>query len=115
MAAGFEGKVARVDVVLDTVGSDTQQRSWQVMKKGGILVSTVGISSPHAAAREGVRAEPVGVHPNPIQLARLAALIDDKKLHPVIQSVLPLSEAAKAQQLSQAGHVRGKVVLKVAD
>ena len=115
MAGGFEAKVAGVDVVLDTIGSDTQQRSWKVLKKGGILVSTVGISFPQAAASEGVRGEPVGVHPNPIQLARIAALIDDKKLHPVIQSVLPLAEAAEAQRLSQAGHVRGKVVLKVTD
>ncbi len=37
----FEDVVRDVDVVLDTRGGDTQQRSWQVLKKGGVLVSAV--------------------------------------------------------------------------
>ena len=45
----FEEAVHDVDVVLDTIGGDTQERSWQVLKKGGILVATLGISSPDAA------------------------------------------------------------------
>src|SRR5947209_11281791 len=54
-AVRFEDVVRDVDVVLDTIGRDTQQRSWKVLKPGGILVSTVGISSPEMAAERGVR------------------------------------------------------------
>ena len=50
----FEKAVQDVDVVLDTIGGDTQQRSRQVLRKGGILVATLGISSPESAHDRGV-------------------------------------------------------------
>lgn len=111
----FEDAVSGVDVVLDTQGGETQQRSWQVLKKGGILVATVGISSPAATAEHGVRGKALVVHPDTNQLTQIAALIDVGDLKPLIQSVLPLAEAARAHELSQAGHIRGKIVLKVRD
>jgi len=111
----FEEAVSDVDVVLDTIGGETQQRSWQVLKKGGILVATLGISSPGAPGEHGVRGAGVSVHPDPAQLARIAALIDAGDLKPVISAVLPLTEAARAHELSQTGHVGGKIVLKVGD
>jgi NADPH:quinone reductase-like Zn-dependent oxidoreductase len=111
----FEEAVSGVDVVLDTLGGETQLRSWPVLKKGGILVSTLGVSSPEAAADQGVRGEGVLVHPDAGQLARLAELIDAKALIPVIRSTLPLTEAAKAHELSQSGRVRGKLVLRVSE
>ena len=111
----FEDTVKGVDVVLDTQGGETQQRSWQVLKKGGILVATIGISSPEAAAEHGVQGKALAVHPDANQLAQIAALIDVGDLKPLIQSVLPLAEAARAHELSQAGHVRGKIVLNVRD
>jgi NADPH:quinone reductase-like Zn-dependent oxidoreductase len=111
----FEEAVSGVDVVLDTLGGETQLRSWPVLKKGGILVSTLGISSPEAAATQGVRGEGILVHPDAGQLTRLAELIDARALIPVIRSTLPLTEAAKAQELSQTGRVRGKLVLRVSE
>ncbi len=111
----FEAAVGDVDVVLDTIGGETQQRSWQVLKKGGILVATLGISSAEAPGEHGVRGAGVSVHPDPAQLARIAALIDAGDLKPVIAAVLPLTEAARAHELSQTGHGRGKIVLKVRD
>ena len=60
----FEEVVHNVDVVLDTIGGDTQERSWQVLRKGGILVATLGISSQEAARKHGVRGEGVMVHPD---------------------------------------------------
>jgi NADPH:quinone reductase-like Zn-dependent oxidoreductase len=109
----FEEALHDVDVVLDLIGGDTQQRSWKVLKKGGILVATLGISSAETAAEHGVRGEGVMVHPDTEQLARIAALIDEGNLKPVVSRVLPLAEAGKAHELSQTGHVRGKIVLKV--
>ena len=111
---GFEEVVKDVDVVLDTIGGDTQHRSWQVLKKGGILVSTLGISSPDAGRKYEVRGEGIMVHPDPAQLGYIAELIDKGNLRPAITEILPLFEAARAQELSQTGHVRGKIVLQVA-
>jgi len=109
----FEKAVQDVNVVLDTIGGDTQQRSWQVLKKGGILVATLGISSPEGARDHGVRGEGILVHPDAAQLTQIAALIDAGKMKPAVASILPLAEAAQAHELSQTGHVRGKIVLRV--
>ena len=109
----FEEAVQDVDVVLDTIGGDTQQRSWQVLKKGGILVATLGISSQEAARQHGVRGEGVMVHPDASQLGQIAALIDAGNLRPAVNTILPLAEAARAHELSQTGHARGKIVLQV--
>ena len=55
-SVAFETVVRDVDVVLDTIGGDTQARSWMVLKKGGVLVSTVSPPSPQeAAARRRAR------------------------------------------------------------
>lgn len=109
----FEEVVSEVDVVLDTIGGDTQERSWQVLKKGGMLVATLGISSPEAARQHGVRGEGVRVHADTAQLTQIAALIDAGDLKPAVTTMLPLAEAARAHELGQTGHVRGKIVLKV--
>lgn len=111
----FESAVSDVDVVLDTQGGETQQRSWKVVRTGGTLVSTVGISSPEAAAEHGARGKHVRVRADANQLAQIAALIDTGDLKPFVNSVLPLAEAASAHELSQSGHVRGKIVLQVRD
>jgi NADPH:quinone reductase-like Zn-dependent oxidoreductase len=109
----FEKAVHDVDVVLDTIGGDTQERSWRVLKKGGILVATLGISSPEAAHRHGVRGEGVMVRPDAAQLTQIAALIDAGDLKPTVTTILRLAEAQQAHELSQTGHVRGKIVLQV--
>lgn len=112
-ATRFEEAVHDADVVLDTIGGDTQLRSWQVLKKGGILVATLGITSPEAGRQYGVRGEGVMVHPDAAQLSQIAALIDAGDLKPALSSVLPLAEAARAHELSQTGHARGKILLQV--
>jgi len=109
----FEDEVRDVDVVLDLIGGETQQRSWGVLKKGGILVSTLGISSPEAATEHGVRGETVVRHPDADQLTQIAELIDKGEVKVVVQMILPLAEARRAQEISQAGAARGKIVLQV--
>jgi NADPH:quinone reductase-like Zn-dependent oxidoreductase len=110
----FEDDVRGVDVVLDTIGGEAQHRSWKVLKEGGILVSIAGQPSREEATAHGVRAGYIFVQPNAAQLAEIAALADSGKLKPVIETVLPLSETRRAHEISQAGHVRGKIVLNVA-
>jgi NADPH:quinone reductase-like Zn-dependent oxidoreductase len=107
----FEDVVREVDVVLDTIAGDTEERSWQVLKKGGILVSILKRPSPEKAAADEARGGYVFVQPNAAELAEIATLIDSGKLKPVVETVLPLSEARRAQELNQGGHARGKIVL----
>jgi len=109
----FEEAVHDVDVVLDTMAGDTRQRSWQVLKKGGILVATLGISDQEIEQQQGVRGGGLMVHPDFDQLTQIATLIDDGNLKPTVTTVLPLEEAARAHELNQTGHVRGKIVLQV--
>ena len=109
----FEDVVHDVDVVFDTIGGDTQKRSWKVLKKGGILVSIVGPPSAEEAAAHGVRQASVFVQPSAAQLTELAKLVESGKLRPIVETVLPLSEARHAHELSQTGHTRGKIVLRV--
>ena len=108
----FEDVVRDVDVVLDTIGGDTQERSFKVLKKGGILVSIVQPPSQELATKYGVRALFYGAHPSSSDLTEIAKLIDSGKVRTVVETVLPLAEARHAHELSQSGHARGKIVLK---
>ena len=110
----FEDVVHDADVVLDTVGGDTQERSFKALKKGGILVSIVQPPSQELAEKYGVRALFYGGHPSSSNLAEIARLIDSGMVKTVVDTVLPLAEARRAQELSQSGHARGKIVLKAA-
>lgn len=112
--ARFDDHVHDVDVVFDTIGGDTLKRSWKVLKKGGILVSTVETPSAEEAPAHGVRAALVSMQVDPDQLAEIAKLVDSGMLRPIVEAVFPLSEARHAQELSQTGHARGKIVLKIA-
>jgi len=112
----FEQVVHDVDLVFDTVGGDTLERSWQVVKPGGVLVSVV---SPRPSFEEakahGVRPVWFIVEPNREQLIQIGALIDAGRIRPIIETVLPLSQARQAYEQGAKGHTRGKIVLRVVD
>lgn len=113
----FEAVVDTIDLVLDCVGGDMPTRSYEVLKRGGTLItipSGTDIRVEEAQAH-GVRAEWMLVQPNAQQLRELADLIDAGAVRPVVSHVLPLAEAQKAHQLSEAGHVRGKIVLRIGE
>jgi len=111
----FEDAARNIDIVLDTIGGETQERSWSVLKKGGNLVSLVQPPSEEKAKELGVRAAFVAGHPSGAQLAEIAKIIDSGKLAPVIDRILPLSEVRRAHELSQSGHTRGKIALRVSN
>lgn len=109
----FEDVVRDVDLVLDTMGGETRERSWRVLKKGGILVSIVGPPAAEDAARHGVRAAGVFVQPNAAELDQISALVDAGKVKPIVEAVLPLQDAKRAHEMNQTLHTRGKIVLQV--
>jgi NADPH:quinone reductase-like Zn-dependent oxidoreductase len=111
----FETVVHDVDVVLDTIGSDTQVRSFGVLRKDGFLVSIVELPSPELTTQHGVRSAMLPAQPNAAQLNEITELIDSGKLKPFVETVLPLSEARQAHEMSQSGRTRGKIVLQVVD
>src|SRR6476469_8501707 len=111
----FEDIARKIDIVLDTIGDETQERSWSVLKKGGVLVSLVQPPSEEKAKELGFRAAIIGVQPNGAQLAEIAKIIDAGKLAPVIDRILPLSEVRRAHELNQSGHTHGKIVLRVSN
>jgi NADPH:quinone reductase-like Zn-dependent oxidoreductase len=108
----FEEVVKEVDVVYDTVGGDTLERSFQVLKRGGFLVSTVAPPSKEKAEEFGVRIAMVGVLPSARQLEEINRLIAAGKLKTYVAMILPLAEVRKAHQYSESGRTRGKIVLK---
>ncbi|WP_431859008.1 NADP-dependent oxidoreductase [Azospirillum sp.] len=112
-ATRFEDAARDVDVVFDTIGGETQQRSWSVLKPGGIQVSIVSPPPEETAKARGVRAGYLFIGPNAAVLTEIAGLIDEGRVRPIIGEVMPLAEARRAHELSQTGHARGKIVLRV--
>jgi NADPH:quinone reductase-like Zn-dependent oxidoreductase len=114
-AERFEDSVTGVDVVLDTVGGDTQQRSLSVLKPGGILVSVVSPVPEKAQKRYGIRAAYFYVDVTTALLNRITELFERGKLVTNVGTVLPLEEARIAHEMLEgAPHKRGKIVLRVA-
>lgn len=107
----FEDVAHGVDVVLDPVGGDVLERSLDVLRPGGRLVSLVADPDAERAAGRGVEASRILVHPDAAQLADVAALVEAGALLPVVGAELSLAEAAEAHRLGEQGHNRGKTVL----
>lgn len=112
-ATQFEDVVEPVDVVFDTLGGDVQERSWQVVKPGGLLVSVVSPPPEDRAAAHQCRSAYVFIEPRADWLREIAALIDAGQIKPIVETVLPLDRAAEAHTLSQSGRTRGKIVFQV--
>jgi NADPH:quinone reductase-like Zn-dependent oxidoreductase len=93
-----------VDVVFDTVGGDTQERAFQTLKRGGVLISTVSPPSAEKAKEFGVTVAMVVMMAKPDQLAEINRLVESGKLKARVATVLPLAEVKKAHQLSASGH-----------
>ena len=111
----FEESSTGVDVVLDTVGGDTQQRSLRVLKAGGILVSVVSPIPETTPKPYGVRAAYFYVDVTTARLNKITELFDSGRLVTDVGTVLPLEEARIAHEmLGGACHKRGKIVLSIA-
>ena len=112
-AKRFEDEMEGMDIVLDTLGGEMQERSWGLLKPGGILVSIVQPPDPAQAEARGVRALRFSAVPDGAQLGRIAEMVDAGQIRPDVGAVLPLAEAAEAQEMSRTRRVKGKIVLTV--
>ncbi|MEU0404935.1 NADP-dependent oxidoreductase [Streptomyces sp. NPDC006197] len=112
-AARFEDVVSDIDVVLDGLGGETAERSLKVLRDGGRLITLPGPDDV-PAAQDGVRAAWVLVEPDHLGLREIAALVERGALRPVVDTVLPLAEAAEAHAIGELGRTTGKIVLTVA-
>jgi len=111
----FEDVAKDVDVVLDTVGRDTLERSYSVVKKGGIIVSIVDDPKPAALEAHGIRGVSLRCTPKAGVLDELSKLMEAKKLTPVISQTFPLANVVQAQDQIATGHTRGKIVLNIGE
>jgi NADPH:quinone reductase-like Zn-dependent oxidoreductase len=110
----FEDSVSEADAVIDLVGGDTLARSYAVVKKGGVIATTVQRIDEAVAQRAGIRGFQVVMKRNAADLTALAELVDMGRVKPRLGQTLPLTQAREAQQLSETGKAMGKVILKVA-
>jgi len=106
----FESVVRDVDVVLDTVGGDTRDRSWGVLRKGGQLVTIAADAERLSQPR--VRDAFFIVEPNRSQLIEISRLIDAGSVKPVVGTVFPMKHFREAYDQKPA---RGKNVLQIAN
>jgi NADPH:quinone reductase-like Zn-dependent oxidoreductase len=112
----FENVVHDVDLVFDLVGGDTLQRSWQVVRPGGVLVSVASPPpAPDVVKQHSPRFVWFIVEPNRAELVQIGELFDRGQLRPVVDTVFPLAQARQAYEQAVKGHPRGKIVLRVVD
>ena len=112
--ARFEDRVKGFDVVIDTVGGETLDRSFEVLKPGGVLVSSVAIPDQDTAAQRRVRAVFFLVAVTTAGLITIADLVDAGQLATNVGEVLPLVQARQAHEmLNGKPHKRGKIVLAI--
>ncbi len=129
----FSERVSGCDIVLDGVGSGVWRESLSVLKFGGRLISLVAPAPTDATGRAGffatvasrVAAAKINaairgrrfalafVRPRGGDLDKISALLEAGKVRPVIDRVFPLDQIGEAHKISEAGHVRGKIVLRV--
>jgi NADPH:quinone reductase-like Zn-dependent oxidoreductase len=115
-ATRFYERLKEVDAVLDTVGGDTLERSYEIVKRGGIIVSSAVQPSKDKAEQYGVRAVFFLVGVTGERLTKIAQLIDAGELKTEVGEVLWLDEARQGHgMLEGAPHRRGKIVIKIAD
>ncbi|MFI0420952.1 NADP-dependent oxidoreductase [Spongiactinospora sp. 9N601] len=115
-AVDFTEVVSDIDMVLDTLGGDTAERSLKVLRPGGHLVTAVADEDTELAARfeaAGMHFSGIAVDPDPVALRRLVELVEQGRLRVHVQETFPFERIADAHRLIENGHLQGKVVLTV--
>jgi NADPH:quinone reductase-like Zn-dependent oxidoreductase len=115
-ATTLESRLHNLDLVFDTVGGQALETAWPVVKRGGALISIASQPSPEKAQELGIRAFFfVGSPPTAERFQAIARLMDEGHARATIARTFPLQEASLAHELSQHGHGRGRIVLRIAE
>ena len=109
----FEDHASNLDMVFDLIDGETRERSWKLLKRGGILVSTLTEPSQEKARELGVRALRYTVEADGRELAEIAELVVAGRVRPRVEKTYPLEEASLALTAVEREHPVGKVVLVV--
>jgi NADPH:quinone reductase-like Zn-dependent oxidoreductase len=130
-----EDRISGCAIILDGVGRSVWRSSFSALKRGGKLITLVA-PIPHGnagklkfmasvagtlavemtrAALTGKRLLLAMVKPRGGDLEKITTLIEAGKIRPIVEKVYPLDEIAEAQRISESGHVRGKIVVKISD
>ncbi len=111
----FSEVLSDFDIVLDTLGGEIQEKSFQVLKEGGRLASIVQPPDEKTAEKFDVKAGFVWLEPSGEKLAKLAELMVKGQLTSVIGHRFPLSEAGlkDAHEVSESHHAKGKIVISI--
>jgi NADPH:quinone reductase-like Zn-dependent oxidoreductase len=112
-AEAFEEKLKDYDAVFDTVGGETYKRSFQVLRKGGIIVSMLEQPDQGLMDRYQVRAVGQSTRVNTHSLRKLAELFDSGVVTVSVDRIFPLEEAGQAMEYQRNGSLKGKVVIKI--
>jgi NADPH:quinone reductase-like Zn-dependent oxidoreductase len=109
----FEDVASDVDLVFDLVGGETQARSFDVLKRGGRLVSTLAEPSPELCAKHQVRGMRYMASPSVTELRQIGRHIDEGRVWPVVSGRIPMAEARMGHEILAHEHPFGKLVLQV--
>jgi len=99
---------------MDLIGGETATRSYAMVRKGGVMVSALGAANAELATLAGIRAVNVAMKRSAADLAELAELVERGDVKPRMGQVYRLDEAREAQDASQQGRAKDKILLRVA-
>lgn len=103
------------DTVLDTVGGETQQKSFGVLRPGGLLVTIAHPADEAAAKAAGVETAFVFHQNDGARLARMVRLFEEQQLTALVDSRFALSEVTAALDRQASGRARGKVIVAIGE
>jgi NADPH:quinone reductase-like Zn-dependent oxidoreductase len=109
----FEDQAQDLDMVFDLIDGETRERSWSLLKRGGVLVSTLTEPSQAKAKEHDVRALRYTVEPDGIELAEILKLVALGKVKPHVQKAFQLDEVAQAMETIEHGGSAGKIVISM--
>jgi NADPH:quinone reductase-like Zn-dependent oxidoreductase len=109
----FDDQAQDLDMVFDLIGGETRDRSWKLLKRGAVLVSTLTEPSQDTALRHGVRALRYTVEANGSELAEIIDLVVSGKVKPYVNKTFRLEEASQAMAAVEHGGSVGKIVLSL--
>ena len=110
----FEAKIKDVDIVFDPLGGEITQRSLNVLKPGGTLISIVGGVKENLASvvsEKNIKAKNYLVHSSGEDMAQIARMLEQGKLRSTVSHQFAFTEMAKAHQQIETGKTKGKVVV----